>query len=76
MPDNQDPFYEIIGRALLDQRYRDRLLDPNTQVEAMVDGGLTQAQAVDVQSELQAAIEAMKELHDHEVFGDFRPFAA
>jgi hypothetical protein len=70
--EHQDHFSHIIGRALIDPTYRDRLMGSSDrdQVAAMVEGGLTLEQANQVLPQLQAAVESITALHNHEVFGD------
>ena len=78
MSENRDPFSEIIGRALLDDGFRGRLMGGNNadQKAAMVDAGLTPEQADEVLPELHDAVEAIRALHGHEVFGLVKPAAA
>ena len=77
MSENQDPFSEIIGRALIDHNYRDRLMTGNDeeQVAAMREAGLTEEDANRVLPALQQAVESITALHGHPVFG-VRTFAA
>ena len=47
-----DPFYELLGKALVDKAWRDKLLNPATREDAFKDIGIakptqTQFQAVD-----------------------------
>ena len=79
MSDNQDPFSEIIGRALIDHKFRERLMNggDEEQKAAMVDAGLSAEQAAEVLPELQAAVDSIKALHRHPVFGGpVKTFAA
>jgi hypothetical protein len=75
---NQDPFSEIVGRALIDHGYRDRLMTANDedQVAAMVDAGLTPEQAQDALPTLREAVNSIKALHEHPVFGPVKSAAA
>ncbi len=49
---SSDPFYELLGKALVDEKYRDKLLDPKTRADALKDIGIakpteTQLKAVE-----------------------------
>ena len=76
--DQQDPFSEIIGRALIDPQFRERLWngDDEEQKAAMVDAGLTAEQAAEVLPTLQEAVSSIRALYEHPVFGPVRTFAA
>jgi hypothetical protein len=49
---SSDPFYELLGKALVDKEWRDKLLDPATRADALMEIGIakptqTQLQAVE-----------------------------
>lgn len=68
-------FEIIVGRALVDAEYRARLTssDEAEQVAALVEAGLSEAEAGTVLPQLNAAAEAVRNLAEHEFFrGDPR----
>lgn len=78
MSDNRDPFSEVIGRALIDHTYRDLLMggDRDDQVKAMMDAGLSEDEAHRVLPQLRTAVDSIRALYEHEVFGDTKIAAA
>jgi hypothetical protein len=76
--DRHDAFSSMIGRALIDHPYRDRLMDGNDaeRIEAMVDAGLTPEEAEAALHDLGHAVDSLKALHAHDAFGPVRPAAA
>jgi hypothetical protein len=56
-----DPFHILLGKALIDVEYREKLLDPNTRVDALKDVGIAHPTEVQLQA-LQNAITALTTL--------------
>lgn len=70
-------FETVFGRALVDTAYRDRLMTGNDEerIEALMEAGLSQAEAEAVLPELTEAASAMHDLAHHDIFG-VKPYAA
>ena len=70
-PETRDPFAEIVGRALLEPGYRDGLMNGSDQdkIDALMNAGLTQEEAVDVLPLLKDAVMHLTQLANHEAFG-------
>ena len=70
-------FETVLGRALVDTAYRDRLMtdDDDVQREALMEAGLSEADATRVLPQLKTAAKAMDDLAHHDTFG-VRPYAA
>jgi hypothetical protein len=57
---DQPKFYEIVGRALVDAEFRNRLLDPDQRTKALAEHGIEPGD--DAQQALEGAIGAVEEL--------------
>jgi hypothetical protein len=57
---DQPKFYEIIGRALVDTGFRDRLLDPKSRPDALAEHGVSTGD--DTHKALEDAIGAVDRL--------------
>jgi hypothetical protein len=70
-PESRDPFAEIVGRALIEPGYRDTLITGSDQdkISALIDAGLTQAQAKKVLPLLDKATSALNDLAGDDAFG-------
>lgn len=59
---SDDPFNVLLGRALVDFEYRGRLLNPNTQEDALKEIGIAKPTSTQLQA-LKNAITALNTLH-------------
>lgn len=70
-PPYRDPFADLVGRALMEPEYRDRLVGGSDEekLTALRDAGLSQTEAEDVLELLVAAASAVDDLASHDAFG-------
>jgi hypothetical protein len=61
------PFHTLVGKALIDPEYRERLQNPDTQAEALKEAGIHNPSDVQIQA-LKNAIAAVSTLSGS--FGD------
>jgi len=65
--DDESKFYALLGRALIDPEFRERILDNDRQAAALAEIDINPS--AEVIGELKASIEAIKSLASHEAFG-------
>jgi hypothetical protein len=65
--DDESKFYALLGRAVIDPDFRDRILDTERQADALVEVGIEPSD--EVLGELNGSIAAIKSLASHEAFG-------
>ena len=65
--DDESKFYALLGRALIDPEFRERILDTERQADALVEVDIEPSD--EVLAELNASIQAINALASHEEFG-------
>ena len=67
----RDPFADLLGRALMEPEYRDKLVlgSRDEKLAALRDAGLTEQQAEEVLPLLDEATQALNDLAGHRAFG-------
>ena len=65
--DDDSKFYALLGRALMEPDFRDRVLDREQQADALAEVGIDADD--EVLAELNASIQAISALASHEEFG-------
>ena len=65
--DDESKFYALLGRALIDPEFRERILDAERQADALAEVDIDPSD--EVLGELNDSIEAIKTLASHEAFG-------
>jgi hypothetical protein len=61
-PDTSDPFSALIGKALVDEEYRAKILDPAQRVAALQEVGVANPSPAQLQA-LQNSITALQSLY-------------
>ena len=57
-----DPFNLLLGRAIIDEKFQSRLLDPKTRVAALKEVGISRPTKVQLTA-LENAIQALRTMH-------------
>lgn len=65
--DDDSKFYALLGKALMDPEFRNRVLDSEQQADALAEVGIDADD--EVLAELNASIQAISALASHEEFG-------